>query len=91
MRGVRKLVDHVTLAISFIGSFVFFSGVLILAGSIAMTKFQRVYEAAVLKTSRCAPELNSKNADPGIWSVGNVVAGASVQLPVPHFPGRISK
>lgn len=50
LRGVRKLVDHVTLAISFIGSFVFFSGVLILAGSIAMTKFQRIYESAVLKT-----------------------------------------
>ncbi len=50
LRGVRKLVDNVTLAISFIGSFVFFSGVLILAGSIAMTKFQRIYESAVLKT-----------------------------------------
>ncbi|MCI0417073.1 FtsX-like permease family protein, partial [bacterium] len=50
LRGVRKLLDNVTLAVSFIGSFVFFSGVLILAGSIAMTKFQRIYEAAVLKT-----------------------------------------
>ena len=50
LRGVRKLVDHVTLAISFIGSFVFVSGVLILAGSIAMTKFQRIYESAILKT-----------------------------------------
>jgi putative ABC transport system permease protein len=38
------------LAVSFIGGFVFLSGALILVGSIAMTKFQRVYEAAVLKT-----------------------------------------
>src|SRR2546421_3294038 len=36
--------------VTFIGGFVLLSGVLILVGSIAMTKFQRVYEAAVLKT-----------------------------------------
>ena len=50
IRGVRKLVDNITMGVSFIGTFVFLSGALILAGSIAMTKFQRVYEAAVLKT-----------------------------------------
>jgi putative ABC transport system permease protein len=50
IRGVRKLVNNITLAVSFIGTFVFLSGTLILAGSIAMTKFQRIYEAAVLKT-----------------------------------------
>lgn len=48
--GVRKFVNNITTAVSFIGGFVFFSGALILIGSIAMTKFQRVYEAAVLKT-----------------------------------------
>jgi putative ABC transport system permease protein len=32
------------------GSLVLFSGILILVGSIAMTRFQRTYEAAVLKT-----------------------------------------
>ena len=50
IRGVRKLVNNITRAVSFIGTFVFLSGALILAGSIAMTKFQRIYEAAVLKT-----------------------------------------
>lgn len=50
LQGVRKLVNNMTTAVSFIGGFVFFSGALILIGSIAMTKFQRVYEAAVLKT-----------------------------------------
>lgn len=50
LEGVRKLVNNMTVAVSFIGGFVFFSGALILVGSIAMTKFQRVYEAAVLKT-----------------------------------------
>ncbi len=39
-----------TLAVSFLGGFVFLCGVLILVGSVSMTKFQRVYEAAVLKT-----------------------------------------
>lgn len=50
LEGVRKLVNNMTVAVSFIGGFVFFSGALILVGSVAMTKFQRVYEAAVLKT-----------------------------------------
>jgi len=50
IRNVKRIVDNVTLAISFVGGFVFLSGALILIGSIAMTKFQRVYEAAVLKT-----------------------------------------
>jgi putative ABC transport system permease protein len=38
------------LAISFVGSFVILSGMLILIGSIALTKSQRIYENAVLKT-----------------------------------------
>ncbi len=50
MRAVNRIINNITLAVSFVGGFVFFSGVLILAGSIAMTKFQRIYEAAVLKT-----------------------------------------
>lgn len=50
VRVVVRILDNVTLAVSFIGAFVFLSGVLILAGSVAMTKYQRTYEAAVLKT-----------------------------------------
>ncbi|MDQ3650938.1 MAG: ABC transporter permease [Acidobacteriota bacterium] len=50
VRTVNRILNNVTLAVSFIGGFVLLSGVLILVGSIAMTKFQRVYEAAVLKT-----------------------------------------
>lgn len=50
LEGVSKIVNNISTAISFIGGFVFFSGALILIGSIAMTKFQRIYEAAVLKT-----------------------------------------
>jgi putative ABC transport system permease protein len=50
VRGVGRILSNITLAVSFIGGFVFLSGALILVGSVAMTKFQRVYEAAVLKT-----------------------------------------
>jgi putative ABC transport system permease protein len=47
---VKSAVDNVTLAISIVGGFALLSGVLILAGAVAMTKFQRVYEAAILRT-----------------------------------------
>lgn len=47
---VQRLVSNFVLAISFVGSFVILSGILILIGSIALTKSQRVYENAVLKT-----------------------------------------
>lgn len=50
VRGLKKILNHITVSVSFIGGFVFLTGVLILIGSIAMTKFQRIYETAVLKT-----------------------------------------
>ncbi|MER3429968.1 MAG: hypothetical protein C4324_02795, partial [Blastocatellia bacterium] len=48
--AVRRLLENFVLAISFVGGIVILSGILILAGSIALTKSQRVYENAVLKT-----------------------------------------
>ena len=47
---VQQAVGNVTLAISIVGAVALVSGVLILAGAVAMTKFQRVYEAAILRT-----------------------------------------
>jgi putative ABC transport system permease protein len=47
---VRDITDKVTLAITVVGGLVLFSGALILIGAVAMTKYQRVYEAAVFKT-----------------------------------------
>ena len=38
------------LAISIVGGIAVFGGILILVGAVAMTKFQRVYEAAILRT-----------------------------------------
>ncbi len=48
--AVQKLVNNFVLAISFVGGFVILSGILILIGSVALTKSQRVYENAILKT-----------------------------------------
>lgn len=44
------MVDNVTLAVTVVGTLVLFSGLLILMGAVAMTKFRRVYEAAIFKT-----------------------------------------
>lgn len=50
LASVQEVVRSVTLAISIVGGIALFGGVLILIGAVAMTKFQRVYEAAILRT-----------------------------------------
>jgi putative ABC transport system permease protein len=50
LETIRDVMAKVTLAITVVGGLVLFSGGLILVGAVAMTKFQRVYEAAVFKT-----------------------------------------
>lgn len=47
---IQSIVDNAVLAISIVGGIALLSGVLILIGAVAMTKFQRVYEAAILRT-----------------------------------------
>jgi len=48
--SVQRILGNITLAVSFVGALVLFAGVLILVGSVAMAKFQRIYETAILKT-----------------------------------------
>jgi putative ABC transport system permease protein len=50
LAAIDKLVRNFVIAISFVGSFVLLSGILILIGSVALTKSQRIYENAILKT-----------------------------------------
>ena len=50
LQTVRDVMSKITIAITVVGGLVLFSGVLILVGAVAMTKFQRVYEAAIFKT-----------------------------------------
>jgi putative ABC transport system permease protein len=47
---IRDVVDKVTIGVTVVGGLVLFSGTLILIGAVSMTKFRRVYEAAILKT-----------------------------------------
>lgn len=50
LSAVQRLINNFVIAVSFVGSFVILSGILILIGSIALTKSQRIYENAILKT-----------------------------------------
>ena len=50
LESVRKVFQVVTVAIDVVGSLVILTGGLILVGAVAVTKFQRVYEAAIFKT-----------------------------------------
>jgi putative ABC transport system permease protein len=47
---IKSVIDNVTLAVTVVGTLVLLSGLLILIGAVAMTKFRRVYEAAIFKT-----------------------------------------
>ena len=47
---IENVVNKVVLGISVVGGIALMSGILILVGAVAMTKFQRVYEAAILRT-----------------------------------------
>ncbi len=50
LTAIRTVIDNVTLAVTVVGTLVLFSGLLILIGAVAMTKFRRIYEAAIFKT-----------------------------------------
>lgn len=50
LQTVQRLVSNVTLAVTVVGVLVLLSGGSILVGAVSMTKFRRVYEAAILKT-----------------------------------------
>ena len=49
-RTVERVLGHVTLAVSAVGAVALLSGLLIVIGSVAMTKFERLHDAAVFKT-----------------------------------------
>lgn len=46
----QTIVANVSLGVTIVGLVALFAGVLILAGAVAMTRFQRVYEAAIFRT-----------------------------------------
>ena len=50
LRTFQEIVSNITLAVTVVGGLVLLSGALILIGAVSMTKFRRIYEAAILKT-----------------------------------------
>ena len=48
--AITSVINNVTLAVTVVGTLVVVSGLMILIGAVAMTKFRRVYEAAIFKT-----------------------------------------
>lgn len=50
LASVRDVVSNVSLGVTVVGAVTLLGGVLILIGAVAMTKFQRVYDAAIYRT-----------------------------------------
>ena len=50
LASIREVVDNATLGVTIVGAVTLVGGVLILVGAVAMTKFQRLYEAAIYRT-----------------------------------------
>jgi putative ABC transport system permease protein len=50
LASIRDVVEDVTLGVTVVGAVTLVGGILILIGAVAMTKFQRLYEAAIFKT-----------------------------------------
>lgn len=48
--SVREVVENATVAITIVGTVTVAGGLLILVGAVAMTKFQRLYDAAIYRT-----------------------------------------
>jgi len=50
LASVREVVGNATVAITVVGTVTVASGILVLIGAVAMTRFQRVYDAAIYRT-----------------------------------------
>ena len=71
LESVRKVFQVVTVAIDVVGSLVILTGGLILVGAVAVTKFQRVYEAAIFKTLGASSRDDCRDADGRIRPAGD--------------------
>lgn len=55
VQAIQGVLANITLAVTAVGGLALFSGVLIVVGSVAMTRYQRLYESAILKTLGAPP------------------------------------
>jgi putative ABC transport system permease protein len=50
LAALEEVIGHVTLGVTVVGAVTLVSGALILVGAVAMTRFQRLYEASIYRT-----------------------------------------
>ena len=48
--SIREVVDNVTTGVTIVGAVTLVGGILILVGAVAMTRFQRLHDAAIYRT-----------------------------------------
>jgi putative ABC transport system permease protein len=78
VRAAQGILANVTLAVTAVGGLALFSGILIVVGSVAMTRFQRLYESAILKTLGAPPRTITAMVALeylGLGALGGVVGG----------------
>ena len=59
MQSIRDVVDNVMLGVTVVGGVMLVGGIAILVGAVAMTRFQRLYEAAIYRTLGASTRLLS--------------------------------
>jgi putative ABC transport system permease protein len=57
LASIRDVVANVTLGVTVVGAVTLIGGALILIGAVAMTKFQRLYDAAIYRTLGASTKL----------------------------------
>jgi putative ABC transport system permease protein len=75
MEIVQQVVDQIALVVRFISMFAILAGIVILASSVAGTRFRRVHEVVILKTLGA-----TRKRVAGIFSVEFLVLGAVAGL-----------
>lgn len=90
VRSIERIIHNITMAISFVGAFILLSGALILIGSLAMTKFQRIYEVALLKTlgAKRKTLLRILLAEYGLIGIVAGVIGSSAAVGLSYVTSR---
>jgi putative ABC transport system permease protein len=72
---IQQVIDQISLVIRFISAFAIFAGVIILAASVAGTRFRRIREVVILKTLGAA-----RRRVAGIFSVEFLLVGGVAGL-----------
>ncbi len=75
LRIIQEVVDQISIEVRFISAFAILAGVIILASSVAGTRFRRIREVVILKTLGA-----SRSHIAGVFSVEFLILGATAGL-----------